>query len=100
MFRFNPFKVSPVPLSVKKRLDKKLSVRRRESVGISLLLLIDEHWLAKTELKKIAVPLKAVINLSCGNIGCKGLSYQLRSFSELSSKILGRYLDQLTSQHS
>ena len=50
--------------SVKARLGKDLSERKGELSDILLLLLINEHWQAKEELKSSAFCLKSVINLS------------------------------------
>ena len=55
--------IFPMSLSVKVMLDKDLSVRFSQLVGRKLVLIINEHWLAKNELNGSAFSLKSVINL-------------------------------------
>ena len=50
-------------LSVKEMLDRDLSVKLSQLVGSSLVFVINEHWLAKKELKSSAFSLKLVMNL-------------------------------------
>ena len=69
LFRFIPFILFTMLSSVKARLGKDLSERKGELSDILLLLLINEHWQAKEELKSWAFCLKSVINLSWWNIG-------------------------------
>ena len=69
LFGFILFMMFTMLSSVKAKLDKHLSTRRWESVGILLLSLINEHWLAKKELKGLIFCLKSVLNLSWWNIG-------------------------------
>ena len=48
---FSPFIIFTMSSSVKVVLEKDLSPRRKESVGIFLLMLINNDWLAKKGLK-------------------------------------------------
>ena len=48
---FSPFLIFTMSSSVKVILEKDLSPMRKESVGIFLLMLINNDWLAKKELK-------------------------------------------------
>ena len=50
-------------LSVKEMLDRDLSVKLSQLVGSTLVFVINEHWLAKKELKSSAFSLKLVMNL-------------------------------------
>ena len=56
-------------LSVKEMLDRDLSVKLSQLVGSTLVFVINEHWLAKKELKSSAFSLKSVMNLLSWKIG-------------------------------
>ena len=56
-------------LSVKEMLDRDLSVKLSQLVGSTLVFVINEHWLAKKELKSSAFSLKLVMNLLSWKIG-------------------------------
>ena len=66
---------------VKLTLNEYLSVRRWDSIGISLPLMINDQWLGKKELKKSAFWLKSATDLSWWNIRYKALFYHLKNFS-------------------
>lgn len=68
-------------LLVKLTLNEYLSVRRWDSIGISLPLMINDQWLGKKELKKSAFWLKSATDLSWWNIRYKALFYHLKNFS-------------------
>ena len=50
--------IFPMSISVKKMLDRDLSVKISQLVGSTLVFVINEHWLAKKELKRSAFSLK------------------------------------------
>ena len=56
-------------LSVKEMLDRDLSVKLSQLVGSTLVFVINEHWLAKKELKSSAFYLKSVMNMFSWKIG-------------------------------
>ena len=71
-------------LSVKKMLDKGLSVKLSQLVGSSLVFALNEHWLAKKELKSSAFSLKSVMNLLSWKIGeMQGTFLPLKNFYPL-----------------
>ena len=61
--------IFPMSLSVKEMLDRDLSVKLSQLVGSTLVFVINEHWLAKKELKSSAFSLKSVMNLLSWKIG-------------------------------
>ena len=61
--------IFPMSLSVKEMLDRDLSVKLSQLVGSTLAFIINEHWLAKNELKSLAFSLKSVMNLLSWKIG-------------------------------
>ena len=61
--------ISPMSLSVKEMLERDLSVKLSQLVGSTLVSVINEHWLAKKELKSSAFSLKLVMNLLSWKIG-------------------------------
>ena len=60
----NPLIIFPMSLSVKGMLDRDLSVKLPQLVGSLLVFVINEHWLAKKELKSSAFFLKSNIDLN------------------------------------
>ena len=69
-------------LSVKEMLDRDLSVKLSQLVGSTLVFVINEHWLAKKELKSSAFSLKLIMNLLSWKIGgMQGTFYPLKDFS-------------------
>ena len=49
-------------VSLKEMLDKDLSVKLSQLVGTTLVFVINEHWLAKKELKSSDFSLKSAMN--------------------------------------
>ena len=66
--------IFPMSLSVKEMLDRDLSVKLSQLVGSTLVFVINEHWLAKKELKSSAFSLKVV---------SQEYSYRNRAFPHL-----------------
>ena len=67
-------------LSIKKVLGRDLSAKRSKLVGSSLGFVINEHWLAKKELKSSALSLKSVKNLSWKSGGMQGIFLTVKLF--------------------